>query len=187
MSLWRIVRVIIACAAFPVFWVPFSYASSSDGGHICVIEHGFFTAPRFEDGSCPKDTAYSEEHDICRRPVELHNSFVFSLNEDGSMVFGMSRWTPGGAHCGLTGIAEETENGWRYIDESGQDDDCTVDIVMEDDKLVIKPHGHNACRRACGVTGSLHKLSYSLKYLRRQQITPEHFTPFFLYHEPCPE
>lgn len=81
----------------------------------------------------------------------------------GTAFFSLDVANPRTKHlCSLSGTANRTPTGWRYVDDSQKDQQCSMDMNISD-RISFRLNASECERRYCGARASVEALEFSAR------------------------
>lgn len=160
---------------------------ASDQARLCKVYYIESVLPPLRDGQCPPSTSVNEAGQ-CVMVTEASNVFSYIQQDNRDLRFGLSYWFGTGAHCGITGAAKYTGEGWRY--ESNMDSDnpqmrCALNIIPEDNAFLFRTDPDATCRMECGAQARLDGVRLPYDAVESHTVKPQDLEPETFYNTPC--
>lgn len=99
--------------------------------------------------------------------------------------FGFSMWTADGSHCGVTGRAKRSGDGWKYVNGTvASSDYCAVTITSSNGDLQITAEP-GACANTCGSRARLEKVMFPASSKVNDSVPAALMEPETLFNADC--
>lgn len=154
---------------------------AAQGTRLCKIYNIETVAPPEAEYAGCQAPYYWNDGGLCVQHAEANNNFAYIVNQDGSLIFGLSWWFGTGSRCGIIGRAAQAKDGWRYNSGAG----CVVDIRIYKDNIVFNADPMADCRAECGASALLQNTMIPMSAVEQRKIGMKFFEPEVFFNTPC--
>ena len=83
-------------------------------------------------------------------------------------------------------VANETETGWLYINDSLKPEKkCEIEITMDDTNITLNAVEGAECKAQCGAGAGIVDMQFPISYINSKNVWPVSLKPEYIYNTRC--